>query len=125
MAGMGVHRPVLNRQEGRCSNDSPPWFTGRWRDWHRGHGCDKDDGEPRTPEGALEIEKGLLVALVIAPVGGLHWDQRLLDLLTEHASLDWTSAECEAVRRFFRSELAEFGAEVAAAIAKAKGTLNA
>ena len=55
MSGMGVHRPVLNRQEARCTNDSPPWFTGRWRDWHRGHGCDKDDGQPRTLEGALEI----------------------------------------------------------------------
>ncbi len=58
MAGMGVHRPVLNRQEGRCTNNSPPWFTGRWRDWHRGHGCDKDDGQPRTVEGALEIQSG-------------------------------------------------------------------
>jgi hypothetical protein len=58
MAGMGVHRPVLNRQEKRCTQYSPPWFTGRWRDWHRGHGCEKDDGKPRTPEGALEIEQG-------------------------------------------------------------------
>jgi hypothetical protein len=58
MAGMGVHRPVLNNQKERCTNDSPPWFTGRWRDWHRGHGCDKDDGQPRTIEGALEIEHG-------------------------------------------------------------------
>lgn len=41
-----------------CSNNSPPWFTGRWRDWHRGHRCDKDDGKPRTAEGAAEIERG-------------------------------------------------------------------
>jgi hypothetical protein len=41
-----------------CIDNSPPWFTGRWRDWHRGHGCDKDDGKPRTPEGAAEIEAG-------------------------------------------------------------------
>lgn len=41
-----------------CTNNSPPWFTGRWRDWHRGHGCDKDDGKPRTPEGEAEIERG-------------------------------------------------------------------
>lgn len=41
-----------------CLNNSPPWFSGRWRDWHRGHGCDKDDGRPRTAEGAIEIERG-------------------------------------------------------------------
>lgn len=39
-----------------CSDNSPPWFTGRWRDWHRGHGCDQDDGKPRTPEGKAEID---------------------------------------------------------------------
>ena len=38
-----------------CLNNSPSWFTGRWRDWHRGHGCDKDDGEPRTAEAEREI----------------------------------------------------------------------
>ena len=39
-----------------CDDNSPPWFTGRWRDWHRGHGCDKDDGKPRTPDGQREID---------------------------------------------------------------------
>lgn len=39
----------------RCTNFCPPEFTGRWIDWHRGHGCDKDDGKPRTPEGEHEI----------------------------------------------------------------------
>lgn len=41
-----------------CTNFSPPWFRGRWRDWHRGHACDKDDGRPRTLEGATEIASG-------------------------------------------------------------------
>lgn len=41
-----------------CMDNSPEWFTGRWRDWHRGHACDKDDGKPRTAEGAAEIERG-------------------------------------------------------------------
>jgi hypothetical protein len=41
-----------------CANMSPPWFAGRWLDWHRGHGCDKDDGKPRTPEGEAEIAAG-------------------------------------------------------------------
>jgi hypothetical protein len=41
-----------------CTNFSPPWFTGRWTDWHRGHGCDRDDGKPRTPEGDAEIKRG-------------------------------------------------------------------
>ncbi len=39
---------------GVCS-DSPPWFRGRWRDWHRGHGCEKDDGRPRSVEAQAEI----------------------------------------------------------------------
>jgi hypothetical protein len=41
-----------------CTNTSPPWFTGRWQDWHRGHGCDLDDGKPRTKAGADEIAAG-------------------------------------------------------------------
>lgn len=40
-----------------CPGDSPPWFTGRWRDWHRGHGCEKDDGRPRAPEAIDEIAR--------------------------------------------------------------------
>jgi hypothetical protein len=40
----------------RCHNYSPPWFTGRWRDWHRGHGCQLDDGKPRSAEAAAEIK---------------------------------------------------------------------
>jgi hypothetical protein len=39
-----------------CENNAPSWFTGHWRDWHRGHGCDKDDGRPRTAEGQREID---------------------------------------------------------------------
>jgi hypothetical protein len=41
-----------------CSDFSPLWFRGRWRDWHRGHGCSLDDGHPRSPEGATEIAAG-------------------------------------------------------------------
>ena len=39
----------------QCRNMSPPWFTGRWRDWHRGHGCNLDDGKPRSDEAKAEI----------------------------------------------------------------------
>ncbi len=42
-----------------CGNHSAPWFAGRWQDWHRGHGCNKDDGKPRTAEGAAEIAAGI------------------------------------------------------------------
>lgn len=49
---------VARRLQSECTNSSPPWFTGRWRDWHRGHGCNKDDGYPRTTEGAAEIAGG-------------------------------------------------------------------
>lgn len=38
-----------------CANPTPPWFTGHWRDWHRGHGCDRDDGQPRTAEATTEV----------------------------------------------------------------------
>jgi hypothetical protein len=38
-----------------CSNNSPSWFTGHWRDWHRGHGCDRDDGKPRREDAIVEI----------------------------------------------------------------------
>ena len=38
-----------------CANHSPPWFVGHWRDWHRGHGCDRDDGKPRSEVAATEI----------------------------------------------------------------------
>jgi hypothetical protein len=39
-----------------CHDYSPPWFTGRWRDWHRGHGCRLDDGKPRSDEAIAEIQ---------------------------------------------------------------------
>jgi len=38
-----------------CTNHTPPWFTGRWQDWHRGHGCAQDDGKPRSPESLIEV----------------------------------------------------------------------
>ncbi len=37
-------------------DNTPRWFTGRWIDWHRGHGCDKDDENPRAIEGTAEID---------------------------------------------------------------------
>jgi hypothetical protein len=38
-----------------CTNHTPPWFVGHWRDWHRGHGCAADDGAPRSDEASTEI----------------------------------------------------------------------
>jgi hypothetical protein len=40
-----------------CTNNTPPRFVGHWRDWHRGHGCDKDDSLPRTAAATTEIEQ--------------------------------------------------------------------
>ena len=40
-----------------CTNHSPNWFVGHWRDWHRGHGCEKDDGKPRSDAARAEIEQ--------------------------------------------------------------------
>lgn len=38
-----------------CKHYAPRGFKGRWRDWHRGSGCNLDDGKPRTDDGASEI----------------------------------------------------------------------
>ena len=40
-----------------CTNHSPPGFVGHWREWHRGHGCDRDDGKPRSDDARAEIEQ--------------------------------------------------------------------
>ena len=40
-----------------CTNQTPRWFTGHWREWHRGHGCDIDDGKPRSSDAVAEITK--------------------------------------------------------------------
>jgi hypothetical protein len=40
-----------------CADSSPPWFVGHWREWHRGHGCDQDDGKPRSNLATAEIEQ--------------------------------------------------------------------
>jgi hypothetical protein len=38
-----------------CTNGTPAWFTGHWRDWHRGHGCDRDDGKTRSEDAMTEV----------------------------------------------------------------------
>ena len=38
-----------------CTNNTPRGFVGHWREWHRGHGCDNDDGKPRSDEARHEI----------------------------------------------------------------------
>lgn len=35
-----------------CTDFAPAGFAGRWQRWHRGHGCNLDDGKPRTPQDA-------------------------------------------------------------------------
>lgn len=40
-----------------CPNNTPPWFVGHWRDWHRGHGCNKDDGKSRSDAATIEVEQ--------------------------------------------------------------------
>jgi hypothetical protein len=49
---MGTSADVTTKP---CADTSPSWFTGRWQDWHRGHGCDRDDGRPRSPDAITEI----------------------------------------------------------------------
>lgn len=38
-----------------CADHTPPGFVGHWREWHRGHGCDKDDGKPRSEAAKTEV----------------------------------------------------------------------
>jgi hypothetical protein len=40
-----------------CPDNIPAWFIGRWRDWHRGHGCPQDDGLARSAEAVAEISQ--------------------------------------------------------------------
>jgi hypothetical protein len=40
-----------------CTDHTPSWFVGHWRDWHRGHGCDQDDGKPRRAAAVTEIDQ--------------------------------------------------------------------
>lgn len=30
-----------------CRDMTPAWFSGHWREWHRGHGCDRDPELPK------------------------------------------------------------------------------
>lgn len=43
-AGVGgeCHEAELLVEADQCSDWSPPHWTGRWRDWHRGHNCNLD-----------------------------------------------------------------------------------
>lgn len=47
----------MSQLKASCTDHTPPWFVGHWRDWHRGHGCDKDDGKPRADVATTEIEQ--------------------------------------------------------------------
>ena len=51
----GKRRVAENRAT--CNNNSPSWFVGHWREWHRGHGCDRDDGKPRSETATTEISQ--------------------------------------------------------------------
>lgn len=33
----------------RCHDHPPAGSDMHWLDWHRGHGCHLDDGQPRSP----------------------------------------------------------------------------
>lgn len=39
----------------RCRDFVPALFRFHWREWHRGHGCELDDGEPQSEEVAAAI----------------------------------------------------------------------
>lgn len=42
-----------------CRDNSPAGFTGHWRDWHRGHGCEKD---PEAKAASICVRCGYMFA---------------------------------------------------------------
>jgi hypothetical protein len=52
-----VEPTTANTAPKTCTDPSPRWFVSHWRDWHRGHGCDLDDGKPRSTAATAEIEQ--------------------------------------------------------------------
>jgi hypothetical protein len=46
----------VSPRSGKCTNYAPIGFTGHWRDWHRGHGCDLDDGTSSLPGQSEDTE---------------------------------------------------------------------
>jgi hypothetical protein len=78
-----------------CIDHTPSWFVGHWRDWHRGHGCDKDDGKLRSDRAKTEIAQHAANAdtgyLTDAELGFLRasttsGDERLVRALDELAT---------------------------------------
>lgn len=55
-----------------CDNNTPPNFTGHWREWHRGHGCPQDPERSSLKESArteaLMQQNAVLDAVVITRV---------------------------------------------------------
>ncbi len=47
---------TLDHAKPRCTNWAESWYKGHWRDWHRGHGCNLDDGKPRAEVAQQEID---------------------------------------------------------------------
>jgi len=46
--------PELTEKQ-HCSDSTPPWFVGHWREWHRGHRCEFDDGKSRSGAAITEV----------------------------------------------------------------------
>ena len=40
--------PIGRSPSGQCADLAPATFSGHWRDWHRGHGCELDPDRPET-----------------------------------------------------------------------------
>ena len=49
--------PAMAELKKTCTDHSPSWFVGHWREWHRGHGCEQDDGKPRSDAATIEIKQ--------------------------------------------------------------------
>lgn len=86
-----THKPT--RCAPTCADFSPQGFAGRWRDWHRGHGCDLDDGKPRTAEGKAEI-----AALAPPAPAGAGEAEAVCDDESDEARCGWTGTLAELRR---------------------------
>lgn len=53
---ISVFSMVEHRQTKRqCPEGTPRGFAGHWKEWHRGHGCNRDDGRSRSP--AVKVDR--------------------------------------------------------------------
>ena len=94
-----------------CTNNTPPGFVGHWREWHRGHGCDKDDGKPRSDAAKKEVAQ-----MAENKTTGFLTDAELDHLRAATTSGDTLRVRANEELRFRRAEVSELRTALAEAL---------